>query len=142
MFSLPTFLLIAVIVSGGDSSHRGTLSGQATDAAGRGVASAIALISVPQEGPEIKTKTTTDGQFRLVRLQTGTYKVCLTSPGFKTTCVDSVTISHRRETKLGNITLGLEQCCGGISITRQSIGIEQKPLETTIPSVEPKSPKP
>src|SRR3977135_3879635 len=38
MFSLPTFLLIAVIVSGGDSSHRGTLSGQATDAAGRGVA--------------------------------------------------------------------------------------------------------
>jgi hypothetical protein len=142
MFSLPTFLLIAVIVSGGDSSYRGTLSGQATDAAGRGVASAIALISVPQEGPEIKAKTTTDGHFRLVRLQTGTYKVCLTSPGFKTTCVDSVTISHRRETKLGNITLGLEQCCGGISITRQSIEIEQKSLETTIPYVEPKSPKP
>jgi hypothetical protein len=142
MLSLPTFLLITVIVSGGDSSHRKTLSGQATDAAGRGVASAIALISIPQEGPEIKTKTSTDGHFRLVRLQTGTYKVCLTSPGFKTTCVDSVTISHRRETKLGNITLGLEQCCGGISITRQSIEIEQKSLETTIPYVEPKSPKP
>jgi hypothetical protein len=142
MLSLPTFLLIAVIVSGGYSSHRGTLSGQATDAAGRGVASAITLISIPQESLETKTKTSTDGHFRLVRLQTGTYKVCLTSQGFKTRCVDSVTISHRKETKLGEIILGLEQCCGGISIERQSVETEQKSLETTIPYVKPKSPQP
>jgi hypothetical protein len=56
MFSLPTFLLIAIIVSGGNSSHQGTLSGQATDAAGRGVASAIALISFLKKAPKSKRK--------------------------------------------------------------------------------------
>ncbi len=140
MFSLPAFLLVAIFVSGSNSSNRGTLSGQATDAAGRGVASAISLIIIPQEGSEVKAKTSSDGHFRLVRIPAGTYRVCLNSSGFKTACIDSVTISHRRETKLGNITLGLENCCGGISVARRSIEIEQKSSETTLPYVEPKSP--
>jgi hypothetical protein len=129
-------------VSGSGSAHRGTLSGQATDAAGHGVAAAISLISVPRDGPEIKTKTTTDGHFRLVRIQASIYKACLTSPGFVTRCVDSVTVSHRTETKLAEIILRLGQCCGGMSIARPSVETEQKSLETTIPYVEGKSPQP
>src|SRR6478752_2009943 len=73
--------------------ERGTFNGTVTDPSGAAIAGATVKIVNPATGLEFNTNTTDAGIYRMPSLPSGTYKITVTSAGFKASVRDNVALS-------------------------------------------------
>lgn len=87
------FLCLIFGLAAMGQGERGTLDGTVLDQSGAAVATAAVKIFNPATGVEHSTATTNAGVFRVPALPPGTYRVTVTSPGFKTAIRENVVLS-------------------------------------------------
>ena len=73
--------------------ERGTFNGTVTDPSGAAVAGAKVQMVNPATGLEFNTVTNDAGIYRMPSLPSGTYRITVTSPGFKSALRDNVVLS-------------------------------------------------
>src|ERR1041385_6718945 len=73
--------------------ERGTFNGTVSDPSGAAVVAAAIKVVNPETGIEFSTVTTDAGVYRMPSLPAGTYRMTVTSPGFKAAVRDNVVLS-------------------------------------------------
>lgn len=99
-----TFFLIATMPALWGQGSQGTLNGTILDPAGAVVPGASVVLVNAANGEEHKTTTTTAGAYTLPYVPSGTYKLRVTAPGFRTSEADNV-IVRIAQTLTVNVTL-------------------------------------
>src|SRR5579864_6134701 len=103
-FAPASFFLLATMVVVRAQGPVGTLNGTVLDPAGAIVPGAAVVISNADTNSELKTTTTSAGAYTIPYVPSGTYKVRVSAPGFRTSEADNV-IVRVAETLTVNITL-------------------------------------
>jgi|SRR5579871_1181904 len=103
-FSLSSFLLLATMCTAWAQGPVGTLNGTVLDPAGAVVPGAAVVIANNDTNVELKTTTTSAGAYTIPYVPAGTYKIRVTSPGFRVSEADNV-IVRVAETLTVNITM-------------------------------------
>ena len=70
--------------------ERGTFNGTVTDPSGGAIVAAAVKVLNPATGVEFHTVTTDAGVYRMPSLPPGTYRITVTSPGFKAAVRENV----------------------------------------------------
>src|SRR6478609_481715 len=104
--------------------ERGTFNGNVTDASGAAVVGASVKALNPSKGVEIGTVTTEAGVYRMPYLPPGTYRITVSSPGFRPAVRENVVLSVAQTL---TVDFGLE--VGNISDTI-TVSSESPLLET------------
>src|SRR5262245_54916247 len=87
LLSLPVaFVLFA-------QGELGTFNGTITDPSGAAIAGAAVKVVNPETGVEFNTKTNDAGIYRLPSLPAGTYRITVSSAGFKSAVRENVVLS-------------------------------------------------
>jgi hypothetical protein len=131
---LPSIVLFLTAL--GSISRPGTISGDAVDNAGGGVAATISLKSHVKRGVLISQRTNKRGSFRLENVRAGDYQLCIAAAGFETECLESFTLEPGKQKRLGQIILrfGKNSCCGGLSVMPPTVpDTETPPLKKLLP---------
>src|SRR6266496_2757877 len=89
VFSALVFLWTVLVFGQGPV---GTLTGTITDPAGAVIAGAAVVATNTATGVETSATTTGTGTYTMPYLPAGTYKVRVTSPGFRTATVENVVL--------------------------------------------------
>src|SRR5215831_6041048 len=99
-----TFFLIATMPALWGQGSVGTVNGTILDPAGAVVPGAAVVLVNAANGEEHKTTSTTAGAYTLPYVPSGTYKLRVTAPGFRTSEADNV-IVRIAQTLTVNVTL-------------------------------------
>src|SRR5690242_8150709 len=90
--------------------ERGTFNGTVTDPSGAAVVAATVKVLNPATAVEFTTVTTDAGVYRMPSVSAGTYRITVSSPGFKAALRDNVVLSVAQTLtvdftlEVGNIT--------------------------------------
>src|SRR5262249_232105 len=86
---------------------KGSISGTVTDPQGALISNAQVKATNTATGAELKTTTGSAGDFRFNLIPTGTYKVEVSAPGFKTLTQTDISVSEGGDAGLGAIKLSV-----------------------------------
>ena len=116
------------------------LEGTVTDPSGSAVAGAEVTVTDQSTGVPQKTRTSEGGTFRVLRLSPGTYRVGVTSPGFRTWTSDQVILEPNQIRTLNpNLLVGDQKTTVEVTAAAQAVetgkstvgrAIETKTVET------------
>src|SRR6266478_6191276 len=113
-----TFFLIATIPTLWGQGSVGTLNGTVLDPAGAVVPGAAVVLVNNATGDEHKTTSTSAGAYTLPYVPSGTYKLRVTAPGFRTSEADNV-IVRIAQTLTVNITLEVGAVSEQVTVSDQ-----------------------
>ncbi len=97
MFFMSLFLLPAELLA--QTGTSGQLSGNVTDSAGAAVPGATVTVTSVATGAKRTAQTTGDGNYSIVNLDIGVYKLAVSGSGFKSTTVSNVTVNVSNTTR-------------------------------------------
>ncbi|MGE5648223.1 MAG: TonB-dependent receptor domain-containing protein [Acidobacteriota bacterium] len=101
----------------------GTLTGTVVDSTGAVVPGAAIVATNVETGVEVKSTTTSAGAYTFPYLQSGTYKIYVTAPGFRPAQQDNV-ILRVAQTQSINITLEVGAVTEQVTVTSQAEALE------------------
>jgi Carboxypeptidase regulatory-like domain/TonB-dependent Receptor Plug Domain len=97
MFFMSIFLFPAGLLA--QTGTTGQISGNVTDQAGAGIPGATVTATSTATGAKRTAQTTADGNYSIVNVDIGVYKVSVSGAGFKATTVSNVTVNVSNTTR-------------------------------------------
>lgn len=114
------FLLALTLAAQGE---RSAFNGTVTDASGAPVPDASVTATETTTGVETRTTTTDSGVYRLPYLLTGTYRITVAKPGFRTSVADQVNLRVAQTLTL-DFKLEIGQVSESVNVTAEAPAIE------------------
>src|SRR5438034_818476 len=126
IFAVSCVLVLFFSVAGCAQTFRGAINGTVTDPSGAVVAGASVKATNTATAVVLTTTTTSEGQFSFQDLPLGTYKVEVSSSGFRPVAFDKVAVTA------GSIyTLPVKLTAGSAGTTVVEVSAEALTLDTT-----------
>jgi len=119
-------VLVLLSLAAYAQTFRGAINGTVTDPSGAVVSGATVKATNTATGVPISATTTSDGQFSFQDLPLGTYKIEVSSAGFRPTAIDNVTVTA------GSVyTLPVKLSAGSAGTTVVEVSAAALTLDTT-----------
>jgi hypothetical protein len=110
---------------------KGSISGTVTDPQGALISNAQVKATNTATGAELKTTTDSAGGFRFSLIPTGTYKVEVSAPGFKTLTQTDIPVSAGGDAGLGALKLSVGDIGTTVEVTAATPLIESTQAQVT-----------
>jgi hypothetical protein len=131
MLSVALSLVFVCCVTAVGQVLKGSISGTITDPQGAVVANAQVKATNVATGAELQSTTDNTGAFRFNLIPTGTYKVDVSAPNFKTLSQTGILVNAGQDTGLGLLKLSVGDTGTTVEVTAETPLIESTQAQVT-----------